>query len=148
MKDQSITYITAVLAKEKGFVEECHSYYFEDEEFKEYSINDTYGYYGEEYTVDRDEFYDNWNSKYLTKKSGDRCFGCSKDNGYFETYSAPIQCELQKWLREVHNEYVFVAYGELGFTWKIYSRKEGGFYKTYEEALEKGLLEALKSIKI
>lgn len=71
MKEQLISFKAAKLAKEKGFNIPSHSYYFEDGEFKEFEINDTYGYYGDEYIVTRGEFYENWNDKGLTKKSGD-----------------------------------------------------------------------------
>jgi len=102
MKEQLVTFETAKLAKEKGFDISTHSYYFEDNKFKENSIKGTNGYYGDEYEFNLSEFNENWNDKWLTKKDGDRCFGCSKQQGYLETFSAPTQSLLQKWLREVH----------------------------------------------
>ena len=100
MEDTLITFKTAKLAKEKGFREECHSYYFEDGEFREYKIESTYGYYGEDYTVELDELYNNWNDSFLTKKDGNRCFGCDKNRGYFETFSAPTIAEVMMWLQD------------------------------------------------
>lgn len=162
MKEQLITFETAKLAKERGFNIPSHSYYFEDGEFKEFEINDTYGYYGVEYTVNRTEFYNNWNDKMKTTKQGDKCFGCDNNPKYLETFSAPIQSLLQKWLREVHNIHIN---GEV--RWNNFNKKELIYefwikdmrevkpstrvhtepsILSYEEALEKGLQEALKLI--
>ena len=167
MKEQLISFETAKLAKEKDFNILQHSYYFEDGEFKENSLKGTNGYYGEEYEFDLSEFNENWNDKWLTKKTGDRCFGCSKQKGYLETFSAPTQSLLQRWLREVHNIYVesyhdltsdgtkiqfYTSWGFLQQKDKNGNRNVNGWYdeyndwKTYEEALEIGLQEALKLI--
>lgn len=159
MQEQLITFQVAKLAKEKGFNIPTHSYYFEDGEFKEFEINDTYGYYGEEYTVNREEFYENWNDKWKTTKKGDRCFGCDKNPKYLETFSAPTQSLLQKWLREVHN--ISICIYPVLYEWEVslhtcYRKRKLTVYlnaetsihgKTYEEALEVGLQEALKLIK-
>ena len=167
MEEQLISFETAKLAKEKGFNLLTHSYYFEDGEFKENSLKGTNGYYGEEYEFNLSEFNENWNDKWLTKKTGDRCFGCSKQKGYLETFSAPTQSLLQCWLREVHNIYVesyhdltsdgtkiqfYTSWGFLQQKDKNGNRNVNGWYdeyndwKTYEEALEIGLQEALKLI--
>lgn len=108
MEETLISFETAVLAKKKGFKEATHSLYFEDGEFKENELTGTNGYYGEEYCFNLAEFYENWNSEWVTKKNMDRCFGCNKSKGYLETYSAPTQGLLQKWLREVHGIFVNV----------------------------------------
>ena len=72
-------------------------------------------------------------------------------------------CEIQKWLREVHNIFVFVDKTRTGgtFQFSIHERlknensvyefrwnvlKNSKEYNTYEEALEAGLQEALKLI--
>jgi len=152
MKDEIVSFETAKLAKENEFKLPCHSYYFEDGEFKEYVIEDTYGYYGSEYTVKLEELYNNWNDKMLTNKSGNRCFGCKKGHGYFETYSAPTQSLLQKWLREEHNISISIetSYQGGSFLYEIYIWKEYKdipivrCYRKYEHALERGLKEALK----
>jgi len=167
MEEQIISFETAKLAKEKDFNILQHSYYFEDGEFKENSLKGTNGYYGEEYEFNLSEFNENWNDKWLTKKTGDRCFGCSKQQDYLETFSAPTQSLLQKWLREVHNIYVesyhdltsdgtkiqfYTSWGFLQQKDKNGNQNVNGWYdeydnwKTYEEALEKGLQEALKLI--
>jgi len=69
-------------------------------------------------------------------------------------HSAPTQSLLQKWLREEHNIHIGIDYGELCKKYMLYihfvnNEIESDFeciYKTYEEALELGLQEALKSI--
>jgi hypothetical protein len=68
------------------------------------------------------------------------------------TWAAPTQSLLQKWLREVHKillwvEPLAIDKWEFGINYP-----NGGFgdakeYNTYEEALEIGLQEALKLIK-
>ena len=167
MEDTLISFETAKLAKEKDFNILQHSYYFEDGEFKENSLKGTNGYYGEEYEFNLSEFNENWNDKWLTKKTGDRCFGCSKQKGYLETFSAPTQSLLQRWLREVHNIYVesyhdltsdgtkiqfYTSWGFLQQKDKNGNQNVNGWYdeyndwETYEEALEIGLQEALKLI--
>lgn len=75
-------------------------------------------------------------------------------------FSAPTQSLLQKWLREIHNLFVYVIprfdsfdhaqyfchyeIYRLGDTKSIDLEGDGSY--TYEEALEKGLQEALKII--
>ena len=160
MEDTLISFETAKLAKEKGFDILTHSYYFEDSEFKEHSLKGTNGYYGDEYEFNLSEFNENWNDKWLTKKTGDRCFGCSKQQDYLETFSAPTQSLLAKWLREVHNIEVTMwnhhAYEFKGNYFYVLNYdhigsldselKPKNLFKTYEEALEVGLQEALKLI--
>ena len=51
MQEDLISFETAKLAKEKGFDISTHSYYFEDNKFKENSIKGTNGYYGEDNTI-------------------------------------------------------------------------------------------------
>ena len=73
--------------------------------------------------------------------------------------SAPTQSLLQKWLRENHEiqimidpEYCNVIRDLSGYSLHVCDEYgvlsvDGEYYKTYEEALEAGLLEALKLIK-
>ena len=89
-------------------------------------------------------------------------------------YKAPTQTVLQKWLREIYSIYLYVEYSYIDsstweFTYEIIHFPEelrnkkrnnwervssfqsaGGSYvggfKTYEEALEKGLQESLKLV--
>lgn len=152
MKEQLISFETAKLAKEKGFDILCFNYYFEDGEFKENILTGQNGYYGDDYEVEFEEFLENWNDKARTKKNGDRCFGCSKNKGYLETFSAPTQSLLQKWLRENKEHIVTVHFNRI-VRYKCEIQLDGGdsscctgLFGTYEEALEKGLQEALKLI--
>jgi len=130
MKDQLIEFETAKLAKEKGFnipVDKIRCGYNRDKEVHTSSMEGRF--------VD-------WNSKKL-------------DNAY----SAPTQSLLQKWLRE---EKQCILYCEITMSdyennyWEFvilyekndidYSTGSSKVYKNYEEALEKGLQEALKLI--
>ena len=137
MKEQLITFDTAKLAKDKGF-----------------NIEVLYGVYGPKMKLTRDSPYNltNWNAK-------------TKQQPHSKATSVPTQSLLQKWLRDkyrllVHNpipdlwndgkwsvmiesldkdiiieEFVDQPY------WKIYRGNN-----IFEEALEKGLQEALKLI--
>lgn len=155
MEETIVSFKVAKLAKEKGFKIPSHSYYFEDGEFKEVELIETHGYYGDEFTVSRSEFFENWNDAWKTTKSGDRCFGCDKRPAYLETFSAPTQSLLQKWFRDAHNIDIDitrcnaqnhndgVGYQYECITPVIESISDFKIYGNYEEALEKGLQEAL-----
>ena len=157
IKEDYCSFEVSKLLKKKGFKQPVLCYYFEDGEFKENIIEDTYGYYGENYTVEYEEFLENWNDNFLTKKNGDRCFGCNKSEGYFETYSAPTHTLALKWIREnfgiicgttmptkINNNYLFGG--------KVFSMiNEGdnaviGAYDKPEEAAEAALLYTLKHL--
>jgi len=71
-------------------------------------------------------------------------------------YSAPTQSLLQKWLRDVHNIHIEIQSPDTpNETWgshiryinKFGNRGDCGDSETYEQALEAGLLEALKLIE-
>ena len=96
----------AKLLEEKGFCIDTLCYYFEDGEFRQNQINSTYGYYGEEYTVEYSELTDNWNGKLLRNKDGSGCLGCDKNNGYFETFSAPTISEVVMWIYEKYKIFI------------------------------------------
>lgn len=121
MRDELVTFETAKLAKEKGFNEPTYDYYF---------------------------------------KEGDLCETSTKTfiegTNTMEVSLAPTQSLLQRWLREVHNINIIIA---LSYTTKRYGYKliptdyKLGtdiipFSDTYEQALEQGLIEALKLIKV
>ena len=59
-------------------------------------------------------------------------------------YEAPTQSMLQKWLREVHNIHIEISFTNdrkyIGFVHDEY-------FTTYEEALEAALIHALNAIK-
>lgn len=125
MEEQLISFKTAKLAKEKG-----------------YNITNYLAY--DESTglmLPKDPAYPGWHNYALEG-----------------TCPAPTQSLLQKWLREEHNMYISV---EPNFNRKwhfaIFNLKESLLFGqkslysrdqlSYEEALESGLLEALKLIK-
>ena len=82
-------------------------------------------------------------------------FKLSKSLGFAEKLTGIKICDLSllaKWLREEHNIHL-IAYKNInidGYDW-CYITTDGitniNSYKTYEEALEAGLQEALKLIK-
>ena len=124
MTDQLISFETAKLAKEKGFNIPVHGMYVEK------------GYEPQNYPEPNESAY-NWNSR-----SG---------------YSAPTQSLLQKWLREKHNIHFVIKIfydSKLHKTTYTADPIELGQGRTkrilpqdtYEEALEAGLIEALKLI--
>jgi len=146
MEETYISFETAKLAKEKGFKEKVN-----------YSFVDLSSF---DSGIDRAQYMHSQNHN----EKGHR-------------YSCPSQSLLQKWLREEHEIIVFAQHetiddAESAWTWaiKIYvqegvegtrKKKEYDFWKchyslsyenmmwwkTYEEALEDGLLKALKLIK-
>lgn len=120
MKEQLISFETAKLAKEKGFDWKCDAF--------------SYGK-------------DNVTNDILV-----RVYEDEKD-----FYEMPTQSLLQKWLREKHKLNI-----EIGMQYKVWfysinklpynsfddsDIKGGTKFNTYEEALEEGLLNALKLIK-
>jgi hypothetical protein len=122
MKEDLTKLETAKLAKEKGF-DLIVRYFYSD-----YSEN-----------------------KYIIEERKDKNYNIQK-----RMTSAPTQSLLQKWLREEHKIEIKTAEEGRGYrSW--YKKKDGkrwvhalGGYThkpTYEEALEKGLQEALKLIK-
>lgn len=140
MQEKLVEFNTAVLAKEKGFDEYCFSFY----DLKGI-INHNYSENGSstdvEFRVDLEDLLDNFN------------------RGIPNTYSAPTQSLLAKWLREVHNIFVYVEPTSLGDnapfikdSWgKVYhdpwKNNNKGISYEYEDAIEFALLEALKLIK-
>jgi len=137
MKEQKVQFETAKIAKEKGFNEKStHFYVIGYREIKEDKVIRKWGNYED-------------NTKLLQP--------VSLGKGQPHLALAPTQCLLQKWLREEHNIIIYpilVAIYELDRGWgyeivdsngKNYD--ENSFSKTCEEALEKGLIEALKLIE-
>ena len=124
MQEQLISFETAKLAKEKGF---------DFKVYREEKIYDKLGYL----LKPEDEVFPN-----------------------VEYFPAPTQSLLQKWLREVHKISVESTScwwddGKKEFEYNVYKKDLGGdspcslsVFKTYEEALEVGLQEALKLIEI
>jgi len=127
MKEDLISFETAKLAKEKGFYWESFNVFIKEEEYK--SI--------------RCPIPEKWNSITNSKKA----------------ISRPTQSLLQKWLREEHEIVLIVGLDDYAdcntFKFTYWGYKKGDFkpcvktdemYSTWEEALEKGLEEALKLI--
>ena len=128
MEDTRITFETAKLAKEKGFYQEPNR-----------RKVPYYNYKGE-FNGDVTDFL----RKYLREE----------DTSEEESVSAPTQSLLAKWLRERYNIHVTSQIGNLDFinTYHYDIRyidnnqficKVKGNFKTYEEALETGLYQAL-----
>lgn len=146
MKEQFVSFQVAKLAKEKDFnVETLHFY----------CKNRTCDYIKTPYKY-----------SFEVNANQERLINGEIDNfGYGITWSAPTQSLLQRWLREVHNLFVqaeieMIVNSITLFTVKVYSddisiNNEFGIckmltitgFKTYEQALEVGLFEALKLIK-
>jgi hypothetical protein len=149
MEEQLIEFETAKLAKEKGFpFVDDYSYNWYDNKGLKKRVN----YPGEE------SLSDYFNEVYLKDNNLYNGNNDTEENPITrygeDLYLAPTQSLLQKWLREKHNIEVFV---HPYFKDKIKSLKTYEVvidknsttysgYKTYEEALEKGLKKALKLI--
>ena len=126
MEDTRVTFETAKLAKEKGFFQETNR------------LEIPYYNYKGEFKGDVSD----WRiRKYIR----------GEDTSDIEFVSAPTQSLLAKWLREEHNIHL-IAYKNInidGYDW-CYITTDGitniNSYKTYEEAYEIGLQEALNLI--
>jgi hypothetical protein len=158
MQNEIITLETAKLAKEKGFNIPVTNYINPDGVFD--CVKPT------TYNDDGDDNYDidelggtilqDYNNVEIDIGEIET-WGCYfNENGIKENYSAPTQSLLQRWLREKHNLDVIVLpkLKDLGKFYGGYVDKNdqqinhsyGSNFKTYEEALEEGLYEALKLI--
>jgi hypothetical protein len=125
MKEGLITFETAQLAKEKGFDWEV------------------------------DNGYNNDSQLLCNDRQRELEFNYNEEEG---RTSAPTQSLLQKWLREHYKIHIEVIPDESDpadlwhtIVYPLYCMKEPsneGSFKTYEEALEKGLVEALKLIQV
>ncbi len=121
MKEQLISFDTAKLAKEKGF---------------EYMKANCYG-----------------DNMCYQLPEGD-LINALRGNTVTGYILAPTQSLLQRWLREVHNIILYVApissttdINNIKWLWCIYTIDTSDRFNTYEEALEQGLINALKTIK-
>jgi hypothetical protein len=131
MKEQPISFETAKLAKEKGFDSEDGTAWYVDTILAGHNPLELQTNLGEVYT---------WKSERI--------------------YEAPTQSVLQKWLRDVYGYYVIIIPTiTINWTFKIinimkkdsmeippYTDVSGEDFSIYEEALEKGLQEALKLV--
>lgn len=136
MVEQLATFSTSKLAKEKGFDLKCK----------------------QGYCLPRGGVLEN----VCTQEDGELYVYDDLFNDYY--INKPTQSLLHKWLREVYNIDVDVWCNASGWGFNlnktcgtsIYTYElddfgdaepESGMFKTYEDALEKGLMEALKIIK-
>ena len=131
IEDQLTSFETAIVAKDKGFDEYCKYYTWSDS--KTGAHVSVVGSSNKGTPCKQEEWDD--------VEKGKRVY----------TISRPTQSLLQRWLREVHKKYVLVNLvilnrepEEIGFRASNYFP---AIYPTYEEALEKGIEEALKLIK-
>lgn len=134
MQEQIIKYETAVIAKEKGFDWKVSAF-----------IENTGPMSGN--ILHNDMVKENYND-FDFKFHEDSC-----------VCSAPTQSLLQKWIRDVHNIYTTVISSYVNnelvkdaFLFENPHLKKvnqcKNYYPTYEEALEAGLIEALKMINV
>lgn len=159
MEEELISFETAKSAKEKGFDLTTYTAYIGGKFHK--NEDEPNGYDG--YDLASKE---NWNKNgWLFKKDGSSCFGCQNNPRYFEACSAPTQSLLHRWLREAHEINIEATYlpnrkvykslfvpMDTSISNRIKYNPGSKYYgnidhKTYEEALEEGLFEALKLIE-
>jgi len=154
MKEQLISFDTAKLAKEKGFdvpVKRSYQLSLTESVHPEDGTSGPFGWEKGELSLQDGYFINNWEDSDFTNDSWYHC-------------AAPTQSLLQKWLREEHNihiqVYVMETWLNTGNEMEVYfevnlkitnnlkglSNVKSNMlqFKTYEEALEKGLQEALK----
>jgi hypothetical protein len=149
MKEDLIEFETAKLAKKKGFEAILYSYY--ESNSKELIQN---------HVTIRRTFKSETGTPYGQNTKEDyEAILSDIDNSLDEFILAPTQSLLQKWLREKHNIIVLLepvlGFSHIEFSMSIYTKKNifslTKFHvssnKTYEEALEAGLIEGLKLIK-
>ncbi len=135
MTEELISFECAKLAKEKGFILLPPS----DRKRFDHTLKmyDTKG-------ISILHTYSSMNKEYVEKKIHKN-----------ELFLKVSQSLLQRWLREVHNIILLVNYSDkryfFGLTGSIEiilsNNGEIQYYNKYEQALEKGLIEALKLIK-
>lgn len=120
------------LLKEKGFEVPTLCYYFEDGAFVQNSYKDITGMdYGAEFETEYEELLGNWNDNFVTKKNGDRCFGCDKSKGYFETYSAPTHAIAIEWLRANFSINIWIDCNkEEKWIWTVNIIKDGEYIQS------------------
>lgn len=124
MKEQIISSVTAKLAKKIEFNNGSKFGYNENKDLIEAS--------GYVFNKDLDE----------------------NDSNLYFICEAPTQSLLQKWIRETHGIHIEITTFNSMYQAHIYEIKDKynsstgtGHYETYEDALEKGLYEALLLIK-
>jgi hypothetical protein len=142
IKDEIVTLPTAKLLKEKKFNIGVHESYTE---YLKTHKSDNPSFRMKKGEVELD------NSFYFINNHP----SCDISNKNYIIYAAPTQSLAVRWLREVHDIFVFVNYRSFGVEecngWYYHIGKSPDHYssnqfKTYEEAMEAGLYEGLKLI--
>ena len=148
MKEQIVTFETAKLAKEKGFNYPTNLYYQHALTEQVHEEDGTSGPFG-------------WELGETSLQSGYHVNNRKEidfSNNAWYLCSAPTQSLLQKWLREIYKIDIYIRFWngskityEYVFRYIDSNKKSNTIfsdyrYDNYEEALEKGLQEALKLI--
>lgn len=150
MEEELISFETAKLAKEKGFsngTNGCLVHYKTENKHHEDGTSGPFGWKKDEITFDR---------SYIV--NGREDLGDLSNNSY-DCYERPTQSLLQKWLRKKYDINIVVISNSKNQYFVDYKFSDqrvdndydlillsGLVYNSYEEALEKGLQEALKLI--
>jgi len=125
MEEQVVTFKTAMMARQKGFNEECRKIY--------------------EFNKDND-------FELIELEFEDYETTTMKNTVVALMVTAPTQSLLQKWLREKHDIHINIFRnedGHINYTYKFDNPYERStmWFSTYEKALEEGLYKALQLIK-
>lgn len=154
MKEQLISFDTAKLAKEKGFdISTIDLWYFKPKYSKKPDLHKGQTTHMRFKCASKSFMGSNTSDYEISRITiEDLLQSPSKYPAEKYLYLAPTQSLLQKWLREKHNIHINprCQSGKYLYTYVKETKKSfiwGGSYNTYEEALEAGLLEALKLIK-
>ena len=143
MKEQIVSFEVAKLAKKLGFNWSCDNYYNEDgilNSYKDTIALDFFKGFARDYH----------GNKTYRAVDAEILYLLDHDNSDNTEILAPTQSFLQKWFREIHGIHVYAHYIKMRSGKTLYryyiGEKPSERFKTYEEALEEGLLEALKLI--
>lgn len=137
MEQKLISLSTAKLVKEKGFTAYSEQWYEDNEGDELFSI-----------CFPGDEGLDH----YMAFTEDDNYNITSYQDGF---YFAHPQSFVQAWLRDVHNILIFIVpfkdhasdvNDDVVWNYAIYNKSIVKQYKSYEEALEEGIIEGLKLI--
>jgi len=155
--NKPVNFEIAKLLKEKSWNKETLCHYFEDGAFRQNELKDTVGMdYGSDYIVEFSELIHDWNDGFLMKKNGDRCFGCNKNKGYFETFSAPTIAEVVCWIYSKYQIWIQVSILKDDEWHYSIRRKDNNWniefptkekYTSIENAYEKGINVVLNTYK-
>ena len=140
MEGYIIPFEVAKLAKEKGFKELCYHFYLNNGKLYE---NKVYSYNEGEVFFELSDLKDNFNNGFKRTINGDSCFGCN-NNIYMETFSAPRRDVLQMWLMK--RGYLIYIYPFKNNTIMFKNNISNNEFKSWNEALDNGLLEILKQL--